>query len=583
MKTITAESLKIFSERLIQLGFSDAEIIDEPNIAEYNKSTYPKMQINRLAIKPRPSPGDAAQRYSKICLLLELAKEYSIAVYPISCGKNWGYGGMDAMGTCSVVLDLSEFKLIDQYDTVSHQIRVEPGVTQKQLYDFLQQNGNLYLMDATGAPTTSSIIGNTLECGFGHTTTAERSKNVLNLSVAVPWGGDKKAQVYSTGLIGTYDQNNEFKRVINLGPEFAQLALQSNYFVTLNMTISLKLKPDAFCAYFIDLTECQFDQYIELSRKLRNIGVIHSASHIGNKHKAIQMALKHYPYEEVNNETPLPENYVDKICKHYGISDWTASGAFYGTTERVEADKTALKKAVRTINASIVFIDDTNLKFINKAERFFTQAFVGRGILSLVTKLPLRLSSSIRKLKQVDDLNALFYLKKGVPTNHFVTSTFWRTRLPVNDLMMDNPNNGITGFIWIAPSVPLCKVKVRNVVELITSIAEKFGFEPALSLTLLNERAAECVVSISYDRLNQHEESQAMACHDEILIETAKLGSYVYRLSSRSARSELGPLLHQAHERLDLKSHFDPNNIVAPSKYRNIWCQNNLQLKNEDK
>jgi 4-cresol dehydrogenase (hydroxylating) len=565
-----ASDLAPFISDLVSRNFDQVEVIQGEALEPYNKCTFPTKNKVLLVIKPKPTSLDKQDRYRKIIDVVEMAKKHLVHIYPISCGKNWGYGSTSPMGTAIVILDLSLFNLIQEFDDVSHQVCVEPGVTQQQLYDFLKQNGDLYLMDSTGAPTTSSIVGNTLECGFGHSSIAERSKNVLNLTLLIPGSESNEPELMSSSLIGTYDQTNSFKRIMNLGPDFTQLAMQSNYFVTLNMTISLKMKPDAFCAYFIDLNTEQFPHYIALARRLRNLGVIHSASHIGNKHKAIQMAVKHYPYDELNNTTPLSEDYIKNICDYYGLADWTVSGAFYGTKERVKADMNALKSEVATLGAKVMFIDDRRLEKINKLASFLNQNKLGKSLVSLISKVSPTLSVPFRKLGMLEDLKALYHLKKGVPTDHFVKTTFWRTKLDGSNSDLSNPNDDRTGFIWIAPCVQICPTRISKLEKTIATITRRYGFEPALSITLLNERAAECVVSLSFNRLNENEEKNAMKCHEEILLECAKIGAYVYRLSTESAEVNIARFLQQDHKKMDLKNVFDPMDIIAPGKYRGI-------------
>jgi 4-cresol dehydrogenase (hydroxylating) len=171
----------------------------------------------------------------------------------------------------------------------------------------------------------------------------------------------------------------------------------------------------------------------------------------------------------------------------------------------------------------------------------------------------------------LDDLKALYQLKKGVPTDHFVKTTYWRTKLDDGDSDFSNPNDGKTGFIWIAPCTPICPTRISELENTICYITQRYGFEPALSITLLNERAAECVISLSFNRLDMREEASAMKCHEEILVECAKIGAYVYRLSTESASINIGGFLEQEHARLDLKNVFDPLNIIAPGKYRSIF------------
>ena len=102
-------------------------------------------------------------------------------------------------------------------------VTVEPGVTQRQLFDFLREKRSRLWMDATGSSPDCSLIGNTLERGFGHTPYGDHFANVCGMEAILPNGevlrtgfgglpGAKAAQVYRWGagpvLDGLFTQSN---------------------------------------------------------------------------------------------------------------------------------------------------------------------------------------------------------------------------------------------------------------------------------------------------------------------------------------------------------------------------------------
>ncbi len=70
---------------------------------------------------------------------LKIANRYQTPVYPISTGKNWGYGSRVPSRTGSVLMDLSRLNQILDYNETLAYVTIEAGVTQRQLYDFLQK------------------------------------------------------------------------------------------------------------------------------------------------------------------------------------------------------------------------------------------------------------------------------------------------------------------------------------------------------------------------------------------------------------------------------------------------------------
>ncbi|HWE00234.1 MAG TPA: FAD-dependent oxidoreductase, partial [Bryobacteraceae bacterium] len=97
------------------------------------------------------------------------ANRLQIALYPVSTGKNWGYGSSVPPADACALVDLSGMNRITGFNERLGYVTVEPGVTQRQLYRFLREKDSRLWMDATGSSPDCSIIGNTVERGFGHT------------------------------------------------------------------------------------------------------------------------------------------------------------------------------------------------------------------------------------------------------------------------------------------------------------------------------------------------------------------------------------------------------------------------------
>ena len=94
---------------------------------------------------------------------------FGVPVYPISSGKNWGYGSRVPAADGCILLDLGRMNRIVDFNEELAYVTVEPGVTQAQLYAFLRERGSNLWVDATGASPECSLIGNAVERGFGHT------------------------------------------------------------------------------------------------------------------------------------------------------------------------------------------------------------------------------------------------------------------------------------------------------------------------------------------------------------------------------------------------------------------------------
>ncbi|MBV8476021.1 MAG: FAD-dependent oxidoreductase, partial [Acidobacteria bacterium] len=98
-----------------------------------------------------------------------IANRFGTPLYPISSGKNWGYGSRVPPADGCSILDLSRLNRIIDFNEDLGSVTVEPGVTQRRLHQFLRERGSLLWMDATGSSPECSLIGNAMERGFGHT------------------------------------------------------------------------------------------------------------------------------------------------------------------------------------------------------------------------------------------------------------------------------------------------------------------------------------------------------------------------------------------------------------------------------
>src|SRR5436190_13807330 len=110
-------------------------------------------------------PGDRTE----VQECMRIANRWKVPVYPISSGRNWGYGSRVPASDGCVLLDLGRMNRIVDFNEELGYVTVEPGVTQAQLHTFLTENKSRLWMDSTGASPHCSLIGNAVERGFGHT------------------------------------------------------------------------------------------------------------------------------------------------------------------------------------------------------------------------------------------------------------------------------------------------------------------------------------------------------------------------------------------------------------------------------
>lgn len=88
--------------------------------------------------KHQPGAALAPANAEEVRAIVRIANQYKVPLWPISRGKNFGYGGAAPVMKGVVILDLSRMKKIE-VDTENGTVRVEPGVGFFDLYDYLQE------------------------------------------------------------------------------------------------------------------------------------------------------------------------------------------------------------------------------------------------------------------------------------------------------------------------------------------------------------------------------------------------------------------------------------------------------------
>lgn len=481
-------------------------------------------------------PADRAQVQD----CLRIANRHGVPVYPISSGKNWGYGS-SVPSADSVVLDLRRMDRITDFDESLGYVTVEPGVTQRQLFEFLRARRSRLWMDATGASPDSSLIGNTMERGFGHTPYGDHFAHVCGLEVVLPGG-----HCIATGFARFPDASAAPVYRWGLGPSLDGLFTQSNFGVVTRMTQWLMPAPSSFLAYFFRCEDDEaFGRAVDALRGLRLQGTLRSAVHIGNDYKVLN-GVGQYPWKETGGRTPITPAMMTRFRERLRIGAWNGSGGLYGTSAQVRESARLVKEALKGSVSRLEFIGDRKLRL---ARRF------ARGY-GLVTGWDI--TAALALLKPV------YGLMRGEPTDETLGSAYWRKRTPPPP--DPDPDRDGCGLLWCAPVAPLEAGHAKRVARIGIETLLAHGFEPMISMTMVTERALTCVVSISYDRDVEGEDDRAMTCYRELLDTLTAAGYYSYRLGIQSA----GVMARDdayADLLARLKSAVDPNGILAPGRY----------------
>ena len=529
----SATALEAARAEWLRLLGAEHVIAEDETLRAAESSTFATHQRVPLILRP----GSTREVQES----LRIANRHQLPVYPISSGKNWGYGSrVPASGGC-VLLELGRMDRILDFSEDLAYVTVEPGVTQRQLLDFLRQKRSRLWMDATGAGPHCSIIGNTMERGFGHTPYGDHFANACGLEVVLPTG-----ERIETGFSRFHGAPAGPLHRWGFGPAVDGLFSQSGFGIVTRMTVWLMPAPEYFQAYFFRCDEEDaLGPIIDALRPLRLDGTIKSAAHVGNDYKVLS-AIRQYPWEEARGQTPLPPSLMEEFRRKLNFGRWNGSGALYGTRAQVREARRLIKAALKGKVNRLQFLDDRTLEL---AARFAK---------------PFQWISGWDLTRTLELLHPLYGLMKGIPTDHPIKSTYWRKRTPAPE--HGDPDQDRCGLLWCSPVAPAEGRHAEAVMAIADETLLKHHFEPIVSITLLTERTICLVISITYDRDVPGEDERAMTCHRELVRKLTESNYYPYRLGIQSmdsmrADSGYGALVNS------LKRTLDPRGVLAPGRY----------------
>jgi 4-cresol dehydrogenase (hydroxylating) len=287
--------------------------------------------------KHRPSGAIAPANAEEVRALVRIANQYKVPLWPISRGKNFGYGGAAPVMKDAVVLDLSRMKKIE-VDAENGTVLVEPGVGFFDLYDHLQNN-KIPLWLSVPGNSWGSVAGNALDRGVGYTSYGDHASRICGLEVVLPDG-----DIVRTGM-GAMTGSKTWNLYRNgFGPGWDTMFCQSNFGIVTKLGLWLMPEPEAVAGY-----DFEFDKpddlgwAIDTIMPLRRDGLIQQSPSIGNWLRSAAVMTTREQWTK--DKGPLDEKVVTAIRDKFKIGWWSVQVRFYGHLDVVEASMKVLDRA----------------------------------------------------------------------------------------------------------------------------------------------------------------------------------------------------------------------------------------------
>ena len=518
-----------------RVALGDAHVAAEgPELAARSRSTLPRSARPIAVLRPgsREEVIDA----------LRIAAGCGIPLYPISAGRNWGYGDACPPTEGQALLDLGRMNRIVEADERLAYAVIEPGVTQGQLSGWLDERKLALTLDCTGAGPDASIVGNILERGFGHTPYGDRLRTVCGLEVVLADG-----RVLNTGFGHYAGARNAQVFPYGVGPALDGLFTQSGMGVVTRMGVWLMPRPEAYQIFLCSVErDSDLAAVVEVVRRLKLDGTLRSVVHVGNDLRLISGAGA--PAERSDGALSAAQRAA--LRQRAGIGAWTVVGGLYGDAGQVAASRRRIKRALMGEGRKTVFFDERRL---GQAER----------IAAALARLPLARGLAGR----LASLRALFELNRGKPSNRFLAGAYWRRKGGMPGGGPTDPAADGCGLMWLSPVIPATGEAAVELVGLVEPIFNRHGFDAFLTLSTITDRALGAVFTICYDRYDPGEAARAEACYGEAFDAVVAAGFPPYRVGLQSM-----PRLAR-HSSVfwdvaaELKAALDPHGLIAPGRY----------------
>ena len=324
-----SEFLKALGELAQKLGKEHVVVNDQPLEDGWymehpnTHDAFMIMDAEETVSSASVYPGSVPE----VQLIVRWANQHLIPLYPISIGRNLGYGGAAPRVRGSVVVDLGRrMNQILDINADDCTCLVEPGVSFYALYEEVQRR-KLPLWVDTPDLGGGSVIGNTLEHGVGYTPYGDHWGMHSGLEVVLPTG-----ELLRTGMGALPGSNSWQAFPYGFGPVSDGIFSQSNFGIVTKMGMGLMPDPNGWDTFMYTFQrEEDLLLLVDIVRPLRIANILENVAQI--RHATVEIAVsgkRRSVYFDGNG--PIPENVMQSHLEKTAIGRcyWVYYGTTYG-------------------------------------------------------------------------------------------------------------------------------------------------------------------------------------------------------------------------------------------------------------
>jgi (+)-pinoresinol hydroxylase len=510
----------------------------EEDVALYRDPYSPFLgEPDELVASAAVAP-DGVDQVQKV---VRTANQYKIPIYPVSTGKNLGYGGAAPVYSGSVVLDLKRMNRILEVNEENAYALVEPGVSYFDLYRYIQEKGLKLWVDVPD-PGWGSPVGNALDRGGGYLMAHLRNHFDSHCGMEVVLAS---GEILRTGMGAMPGAKTWQNYKSGFGPWVDGIFSQSNFGVVTKMGFWLLPEPDGYLSGTVYVPRhADLIPLVKILNYLENTRVTNGMPDLGSPLLQIPMISEIDAWNRGEGPPPpdaelsgllgnseagySPE--LEAYALQKSLSYWSCKLSFYGPGKANQANWEFAKEKFSAISGA-KFVDNESYK------------------------LPLTPEQREKVHKPQFGIPSLQMFSIGARS---------RTN--------PQPTNG---HMWFSPIIPRTGEAVFEANRVFNQAAKEFGL-PALAFSLPScywERAFIFIFAFPVTR-DIETNKKNRAAFKKLVETAAEHGWGEYRTAPAYQDTIMGTYSYNHHAllRFDqaLKDAVDPNGILSAGRY-GIW------------
>jgi len=465
------------------------------------------------------------QTEAQVINIVRIASKHHIALYTISTGHNWGYGSALPVVENCAILDLSKMITIRDFDAELGLVTLEPGVTQKQLVDYLIEHNLDFYVPTTGAGPSASIVGNALERGFGITPDEDHFRAVTSVRAVLADGG-----IYQSPFTEMHSANAGVWRW-GIGPYIDGLFAQGNMGIITALQITLVSKPAHTEVYAFTLKKSASyeEMLLSITKLLNDMRGMVAGLKVLNREQLISTIGTD------QQGMSLPRDF-----------EWMGIGVIRCPKKLIKPIRQEITSKLKGCASQVVFVNRKKTHWLGKIFRF------------VPGRIGWRINDELRRANQMLDIVS------GVP-RALELGLVYRFVPKPEGLPVDPIRDGV-GILWYAPVLPLKAALINDMTIMMKEVMARHGFPQAISFTTVSEKCAIGVIPIIYDKAAGAE--KAHQCFNELWDKGNALGCPPYRVNVTAMEKLTDPTDSVYWQTVGkIKQALDPKHILSPGRY----------------